>query len=165
MDAEVPVNRTKETFDVFKAVVEKVRTTGVPVDDFDMFKNGILLSQARAYESNNEFADFYADFIDYYWKNHAYPDWEHTIKSVDLAMTKNVAERYFLLDRAMYYYEKPTLSYAGLGMLTFVILILPISAIIAWRTRRRATYKRSAPRLNLSPNSNSPAVTSKHSQT
>lgn len=135
LSAEVDPRYEDATIAEFESLVAKVRAEGVPSEELEMFKNGFLLSQSAFYEANADYAEFYVNLLYEMDDSGRFPDFDEMAAQIDQATTKQLARKYFVLDKAMYYYQQPTVSYIQLLLLLAFLLLAILISVYFYRQR------------------------------
>ena len=125
MYADVNLEDIDEAMGIIKTEIRKI--VDEPMDDelLEKSKMKILLQNVQGYESNAQFADYYASDYVYFKEKGHFQDVEARIEAVTAEDIARVASKYLSLERGIEVYETPSLTSTQFYVvLTVVILIL-----------------------------------------
>ena len=107
-------------------------------------KQKLLLSVARGYETNTDFADYYAASIEEIKRFGALQNYEKNIERVNSADIERVIEKYFQPDKQVIAINQPTLTYTQLySLLVFIFFVVAMFVFRFIRRRRNKRRERS----------------------
>lgn len=124
--ADVNMDDIDEAMGIIKAEISKLVAESMDGELLEKSKMKILLQNVQGYESNAQFADYYASDYVYFKEKGHFQDVEARIEAVTTDDIARVAKKYLSLDRGVLIYETPTLTTTQ-----FYILISVIAALLA----------------------------------
>ncbi|MFK5948842.1 MAG: pitrilysin family protein [Methylococcales bacterium] len=128
-DSEIEHANTNIT--LISQIIEKFKKGDLNQDELNETKQKILLGAARGYETNQDFAEYYAN-NDYEIKElGALINYEVGVEKVTLADIQRVSLKYFNEDNRVIAITSPTLTYTQLYSL--IIVMIAIISLLTWR--------------------------------
>ena len=137
--ADVDLDDIDAALGIMKAEIDKVVTESMDNDLLQKAKMKILLQNVQGYESNAQFANYYAsDYVHFREKGY-FEDVEARIEAVTPADIARVARQYLSLEKGVVIVEKPTLTltqfYLFLGLLAVALIV--VAFYLYTRTHKR----------------------------
>ena len=123
-DAEVNIK-------LISKVISKFKDGDLDQKELDETKLKILLSEARGYETNEDFSNYYIDNafeLEKFGRLISYTD---EIEKVTLEDIQRVSKKYFHAGNRVIAVSSPTMTYTQLYMLLLVIIVLVLG--LSWR--------------------------------
>jgi len=126
--ADVDLDDIDEAMAIIKSELNKLVAERMDNELLEKSKMKILLQNVQGFESNGQFADYYASDYVYFKKKGYFEDVEAKIEAVMPEDIARVAQQYLSLDKGIIIYEKPSLTYTQLYLLLslFVVVIIAI---------------------------------------
>jgi predicted Zn-dependent peptidase len=90
----------------------------------------ILLQNVQGYESNAQFADYYASDYVYFKEKGYFEDIEAKIEAVTPGDISRVAGKYLALEKGVEIYETPTLTSTQFYVLLSLLVVLLLTVVI-----------------------------------
>jgi len=125
--ADVNLDDIDEAMEIIETEIRKLVDEPMDSELLEKSKMKILLQNVQGYESNAQFADYYAsDYI--YFKDKGYfEDVEAKIEAVTPDDIARVAKKYLSLDKGVRIYEIPTLTTTQFYILLTLLVVLILS--------------------------------------
>ena len=140
--ADVDVNDAVTALALMRDEMQQLVEHPIDGELLEKAKMKILLQSVQGYESNADFADFYAtDYIEIR-KLGALVDDEAKIQAVNAADIARVAKKYLSPQLAVQIEEIPTLTYTQLYELISVVFVLLLGVLVYFYLRLRAHNRR-----------------------
>jgi len=131
--ADVDVDETGVALDLMRNEMQQLVDHPIDGELLEKSKMKILLQAVQGYESNADFADFYAAGYVEIRKLGALVDYEAKIQAVDAADIARVAKQYLAPAHAVLIQEIPTLTYTQLYVIVSVLFVLVLFVLaFAW---------------------------------
>jgi predicted Zn-dependent peptidase len=108
--ADVNLDDIDEAMEIIETEVTKLVEERMDSDLLEKSKMKILLQNVQGYESNAQFADYYASDYVYFKEKGYFEDIEARIEAVTPDDIARVAKQYLSLDKGVRIYEIPTLT-------------------------------------------------------
>jgi zinc protease len=142
--ADVNLDDVDEAMEIIETEIRKL--VDEPMDSvlLEKSKMKILLQNVQGYESNAQFADYYASDYTYFKQKGYFEDVEAKIEAVTPDDIVRVAKKYLSLDKGVRIYETPTLTTTQFYVLMtlLVVLILSFTLYLYLKTRSRIRMKK-----------------------
>ena len=140
--ADVDVNDTGLALELMHDELQRLVEHPIDGELLEKAKMKILLQSVQGYESNADFADFYAtDYVEIR-KLGALVDDEAKIQAVTAADIARVAKKYLSAERVVQIEEIPTLTYTQLYQLVSILLVMLLGVLFYFYLRLRAHSRR-----------------------
>jgi predicted Zn-dependent peptidase len=144
--ADVDVDDTDIALELMRDEMQQLVEHPIDGELLEKAKMKILLQSVQGYESNADFADFYAtDYVEIR-KLGALIDDEAKIQAVNAADIARVAKKYLSAQRAVQIEEIPTLTYTRLYVIVSVVIVLLLSVLVYFYLHLRAHNRRRSAR-------------------
>jgi predicted Zn-dependent peptidase len=127
--ADVDLDDIDETMEIIKSELKKLLDESMDDELLQKSKMKILLQNVQGYESNSQFADYYASDYVYFKKKCYFEDIEAKIEAVTAEDIARVAQEYLSLDKGIIIYEKPTLTYTQFYLLLSMLVVIVIGIV------------------------------------
>jgi len=128
--ADVDLDDVDEAMDIIRSEVTKLVDESMDGELLEKSKMKILLQNVQGYESNSQFADYYASDYVYFKEKGYYEDIEAKIEAVTPDDISRVAKEYLSLDKGIKIYETPTLTTTQFYILMTVLVVLILSFML-----------------------------------
>ena len=125
--ADVNLDDVDEAMGIIKSEVIKLVDESMDGELLEKSKMKILLQNVQGYESNSQFADYYASDYVYFKEKGYFEDVEAKIEAVTSDDIARVAKEYLSLDKGIVIYEIPTLTTTQFYILMSALLVLILS--------------------------------------
>ncbi len=139
--ADVNLDDIDEAMKIIETEITKLVEERMDSELLEKSKMKILLQNVQGYESNAQFADYYASDYVYFKEKGYFQDIEAKIEAVTPDDIARVAKEYLSLDKGVRIYETPTLTttqfYILLSMLAVSILSIVLYLYLKARSRIR----------------------------
>jgi predicted Zn-dependent peptidase len=139
--ADVDLDDIDEAMAIIKSEVIKLVDESMDGELLEKSKMKILLQSVQGYESNAQFADYYASDYVYFKEKGYFEDVEAKIEAVSSDDIARVAKEYLSLDKGIEIYEMPTLTttqfYIMISALVLLILSLALYLYLKAHSRIR----------------------------
>jgi predicted Zn-dependent peptidase len=144
--ADVDVDDTGIALELMRDEMQQLVEHPIDGELLEKAKMKILLQSVQGYESNADFADFYAtDYVEIR-KLGALIDDEAKIQAVNAADIARVAKKYLSAQRAVQIEEIPTLTYTQLYVVVSVVFALLLGVLVYFYLHLRAHNRRRSAR-------------------
>ena len=128
--ADVDLDDIDEAMAIIKTQVSRLVDESMDQDLLEKSKMKILLQNVQGYESNAQFADYYASDYVYFKEKGYFEDIEAKIEAVTPEDISRVAGKYLALDKGVEIYETPTLTSTQFYLLLSLLIILVATLVI-----------------------------------
>jgi zinc protease len=139
--ADVNLDDIDEAMEIIETEVTKLVEERMDSDLLEKSKMKILLQNVQGYESNAQFADYYASDYVYFKEKGYFEDIEARIEAVTPDDIARVAKQYLSLDKGVRIYEIPTLTttqfYIVISLLVILILTFMLYLYLKAHSRIR----------------------------
>jgi predicted Zn-dependent peptidase len=136
--ADVDVDDTATALELMREEMQQLVDHPIDGELLEKSKMKILLQSVQGYESNADFADYYAtNYVDIR-KLGALIDDEAKIQAVNAADIARVANKYLSMERAVQIEEIPTLTYTQLYLVVSFVFVLLLGVLVYFYLRLRA---------------------------
>ena len=125
--ADVNLDDIDEAMDIIEAEIIKLVEESMDSELLEKSKMKILLKNVQGYESNAQFADYYASDYVYFKEKGYFEDVEAKIEAVTSDDIARVAKEYLSLDKGIVIYEIPTLTTTQFYIFMTVLVVLLLS--------------------------------------
>jgi predicted Zn-dependent peptidase len=125
--ADVNLDDIDETIKIIETEIIKLVEESMDSELLEISKMKILLQNVQGYESNAQFADYYASDYVYFKEKGYFEDIEAKIEAVTSDDIARVAKEYLSLDKGIVIYEIPTLTTTQFYILMSVLVVLILS--------------------------------------
>lgn len=130
MYADVNLDDIDEAMNIIETEIIKLVEESMDSELLEKSKMKILLQNVQGYESNAQFADYYASDYVYFKEKGYYEDIEARIEAVTPDDIARVAKEYLSLDKGIAVYETPTLTTTQFYMLMSALAIFVLSFML-----------------------------------
>jgi len=128
--ADVDLDDIDEAMAIIKAEMTGLVEQSMDAELLEKSKLKILLQNVQGYESNSQFANYYASDYVYFKEKGYYEDIEARIEAVTPGDIARVARKYLALDKGIEIYEIPTLTSTQFYILMSVLIILLLVMVL-----------------------------------
>ena len=128
--ADVNFDGIDEAMAIIRSEVEKLVDESMDSQLLEKSKMKILLQNVQGYESNAQFADYYAADYVYFKEKGVFQDVEAKIEAVTPDDIARVAREYLSLDKGVEIYETPTLTSTQFYILLTLLTVLLLSLLL-----------------------------------
>ena len=128
--ADVDLDDIDEAMAIIKTEVTRLVEQSMDQDLLEKSKMKILLQNVQGYESNAQFANYYASDYVYFKEKGYFEDIEAKIEAVTPGDISHVAGEYLALDKGIEIYETPTLTSTQFYILLSLLVVLVLSLVI-----------------------------------
>ena len=128
--ADVNIDDIEEAMGLIKTEIGNVVDESMDAELLEKSKLKILLQNVQGYESNAQFADYYASDYVYFKEKGYYQDVEAKIEAVTPDDIARVAVKYLSLDKGVIIYEVPTLTTTQFYVLLSLLIILLAALVV-----------------------------------
>ena len=128
--ADVNMDDIDEAMAIIQAEIRKLVDESMDDALLQKSKMKILLQNVQGYESNAQFADYYASDYVFFKEKGYFQDVESKIEAVTPEDIARVARKYLALDRGVEVYETPTLTSTQFYILISVIGVIVLSFML-----------------------------------
>lgn len=139
--ADVNLDDIDEAMKIIETEITKLVTERMDNELLEKSKMKILLQNVQGYESNAQFADYYASDYVYFKEKGYFEDIEARIEAVTPDDIARVAKQYLSLDKGVRIYEIPTLTttqfYVVISLLFGLVLSLVLYLYLKAHSRIR----------------------------
>ncbi len=122
--ADVNLDDIDEAMDIIETEIIKLVEESMDSELLEKSKMKILLQNVQGYESNSQFADYYASDYVYFKEKGYFEDIEAKIEAVTADDIARVAKEYLSLEKGIVIYEIPTLTTTQFYILMTVLIVL-----------------------------------------
>jgi predicted Zn-dependent peptidase len=122
VNADVNLEDMDEAVRLIKKEMNKLIEVPMDVELLKKTKLKILLQSVQGYESNTDFADYYASQYVLFRKDRFFEDAEEKIEAVSVDDIKKAVNNYLVEGKSVTLYEAPTLSYTQFYTAILVLL-------------------------------------------
>ena len=140
--ADVDLDDIDEAMTIIKSEITKLVEESMDDELLEKSKMKILLQNVQGYESNAQFADYYASDYVYFKEKGHFQDVEARIEAVTPEDIARVAEKYLSLDKGVEIYESPTLTSTQFYILLTVVAVLMLSFVLYLYLRAHSRISR-----------------------
>jgi len=116
--------------DIIKSEVTKLVDESMDGELLEKSKMKILLQNVQGYESNSQFADYYASDYVYFKEKGYFEDIEAKIEAVTPDDISRVAEKYLSLEKGVVIYEIPTLTTTQFYVVMTLLVLFILSSVL-----------------------------------
>ncbi|VAW94996.1 hypothetical protein MNBD_GAMMA21-1596 [hydrothermal vent metagenome] len=143
VSSDAEIDETDATLSLLQEVVAKLGRGELDEKTLAKTKQKLLLSMARGYETNADFAGYYAGSFEEIKRFGALQNYEKNIESVNAEDIKRVIGKYFHPDKQVIAISQPTLTYTQLySLLAFVTFMIFVFVFRFIRRRRKKGQER-----------------------
>ena len=128
--ADVDLDDIDEAMRIIKSEINKIVEERMDDELLEKAKLKILLQNVQGYESNGQFADYYASDYVYFKEKGHFQDVEARIEAVTAEDIARVAKKHLSLGKGVDVYEIPTLTSTQFYVLLTVVIVLLLSFIL-----------------------------------
>jgi len=128
--ADVNFDDIDEAMDIIRTEIGKLVDESMDSELLEKSKMKILLQNVQGYESNAQFANYYASDYVYFKEKGHFQDVEAEIEAVAPEDIARVAGKYLSLDRGVVIYEIPTLTTTQFYVMLSVVVVLLLSLVL-----------------------------------
>ena len=128
--ADVNLDDIDEAMAIIKSEINKLVDNSMDSELLEKSKMKILLQNVQGYESNAQFADYYAADYVYFKEKGVFQDVEAKIEAVTPDDIARVAREHLSLDKGVEIYETPTLTSTQFYILLTVLAVLLLSFML-----------------------------------
>ncbi|UCB56136.1 MAG: insulinase family protein [Thiotrichales bacterium] len=128
--ADVNIDDIEETMGVIRSEIKKLVDESMDSELLEKSKMKILLQNVQGYESNSQFADYYASDYVYFKEKGNFQDVEAKIEAVTPEDIARVADKYLSLHKGVVIYETPTLTTTQFYVLMTIIVVILLSLVL-----------------------------------
>lgn len=128
--ADVDIDDVDEAMSIIKAEIKKIVDQSMDEELLEKSKMKILLQNVQGYESNAQFADYYASDYVYFKEKGHFQDVEARIEAVSVEDIARAARKYLALDKGVEVYEIPTLTSTQFYVLMTAVIVLLLSFVL-----------------------------------
>ena len=128
--ADVDLEDMDEAMAIIKSEINKLVEESMDSELLEKSKMKILLQNVQGYESNAQFADYYAADYVYFKEKGYFQDVESKIEAVTPEDIARVAEHHLSLDKGVIIYEIPTLTSTQFYILLTVLAVLLLAFML-----------------------------------
>jgi len=140
--ADVNLDDVDEAMGIIKSEVIKLVDESMDGELLEKSKMKILLQNVQGYESNSQFADYYASDYVYFKEKGYFEDIEAKIEAVTSDDIARVAKEYLSLDKGIVIYEIPTLTTTQFYILMSVLVVLILSLVLYFYLKSRSRIRK-----------------------
>jgi len=115
--------------------LDALRESGLSARELEQAKRRILLGRLQIYETNADFAEYYAHNLHELSTHGRFLNREDAVARLTPEDIRRTVERYFRLDREMRFYSTPTLTYTEFYVALGALLVM-LMALLAYAYRR-----------------------------
>ena len=128
--ADVDLDDIDEAMTIIKSEIIKLVDESMDSGLLEKSKMKILLQNVQGYESNAQFANYYASDYVYFKEKGYFEDIEAKIQAVTPEDIARVAEKYLALDKGIVIYEIPTLTSTQFYIVLSVLIVLVLTSVL-----------------------------------
>ena len=128
--ADVNLDDIDEAMEIIETEIINLVEESMDSELLEKSKLKILLQNVQGYESNAQFADYYASDYVYFKEKGYFEDIEARIEAVSPDDIARVAKQYLSLDKGIRIYEIPTLTTTQFYMVISLLVILILSFML-----------------------------------
>lgn len=143
--ADVDIEDIEDALFLINKEMTKLADKSITEEVLEKHKLKILLQSVQGYESNKDFADYYAGQYVLFKKNRVFENVENNIEAVTVDDIGRVVKKYLDVDKAVTIYETPTLTYTQLylllSLLSVIIVMIAFAIYIRVHVRFMANKK------------------------
>jgi len=125
--ADVNLDDIDEAMNIIKTEITKLVEESMDSELLEKSKMKILLQNVQGYESNSQFADYYASDYVYFKEKGYFEDIEAKIEAVTPDDIARAAKKYLSPDKGIAIYETPTLTSTQFYILMSVLAVFILS--------------------------------------
>lgn len=140
--ADVNLDDIEDALSLIKNEMKVLTDHSLSDELLEKSKLKILLQSVQGYESNKEFADYYASQYVLFKKSRYFENTEKMIEAVTVSDIKRVVKEYLSDDKAVTIYETPSLTYTQLYLLLSLLFVVTILLIIIFYLRAHKRFKK-----------------------
>jgi len=141
LQSDADLDDVAQNIELVKTTVAKFQQGNLDPQRLEAVKRKILLNEARGYESNNSFADYYAGNLEDLVRYGKYENFEDKLEQVSMADIQAAAKAYLRDDNLVVAVVRPTFTYTQFYM--FLLATVAMAVVLAWRVVRRLRKRRS----------------------
>jgi predicted Zn-dependent peptidase len=128
--ADVDLDDIDEAMAIIKKEVTRLVEQSMDQDLLEKSKMKILLQNVQGYESNAQFADYYASDYVYFKEKGYFEDIEAKIEAVTPGDISRVAGKYLALDKGVEIYETPTMTSTQFYILLSLLVVVVLTVLV-----------------------------------
>ncbi len=128
--ADVDLDDVDEAMDIIESEVTKLVDESMDSELLEKSKMKILLQNVQGYESNSQFADYYASDYVYFKEKGYFEDIEAKIEAVTPDDISRVAKEYLSLEKGIVIYEIPTLTTTQFYVVMTILVLFILSSAL-----------------------------------
>ena len=135
--ADVDLDDIDEAMAIIRGEIESIVEQSINGELLERAKMKILLQNVQGYESNAQFADYYASDYVYFKEKGRFQDVEARIEAVTGEDIARVARQYLSLERGVEVYEIPTVTSTQFYVLMTGMILLLLSLVLHFYFKAR----------------------------